>query len=529
MIPRSSKAKKFILGILLLCFLLKWRSNVGKLEGSRRNNLNLPTPLLEQPLDRHFNSRRVWVSIGLCYRQHSELVQASLAATLWKTLANVNVFLQVFNDSALPTLDVEMINTLRGTGIQVELHEVATESLPDDDICDCGLEAALAGPLAASRLNLQDEDILLTADATAFLSKPHILNVFRSGHKSWMFITEAVFYGGAPWPASLTAMTASNWRKVASNSSSCANLQQADSRLQERYYPSWKEEAEKARASALANQIANQFRQIVNQVDSFDQRLNLEKAELGLQKLNSSEENSSLAEFAAEIHRDGHQFLRVLNKAQIDEGSFRDLIKLSRESNVRGTHIVVKLLRHILQAQLRESEKKDSSLVQLEPILAEVESAHQETPQIKILWEPYLKMNTSTITFPDNIVDFPQIAAKRQEVVIWKAKSAVDHFVTLQVLVNKMCTIPPWNNLWGVLGIGAFYDFDFVDQDICYKGMGLASCNNALGYWHYPGMPGCNWWMDRFPSERLEEVLPVRHPVRDWAEGMGSQILFSSQ
>ena len=68
MIPRSSKAKKFILGILLLCFLLKWRSNVGKLEGSRRNNLNLPTPLLEQPLDRHFNSRRVWVSIGLCYR-----------------------------------------------------------------------------------------------------------------------------------------------------------------------------------------------------------------------------------------------------------------------------------------------------------------------------------------------------------------------------------------------------------------------------------------------------------------------------
>ena len=26
----------------------------------------------------------------------------------------------------------------------------------------------------------------------AFLSKPHILNVFRSGHKSWMFVTEAV-------------------------------------------------------------------------------------------------------------------------------------------------------------------------------------------------------------------------------------------------------------------------------------------------------------------------------------------------
>ena len=33
----------------------------------------------------------------------------------------------------------------------------------------------------------------------------------------------------------------------------------------------------------------------------------------------------------------------------------------------------------------------------------------------------------------------------------------------------------------------------------------------------------------RFPSERLEEVLPARHPVRDWAEQLGSQILFSSQ
>ena len=28
---------------------------------------------------------------------------------------------------------------------------------------------------------------------------------------------------------------------------------------------------------------------------------------------------------------------------------------------------------------------------------------------LQILWEPYLKMNTSTITFPDNIVDFPQV------------------------------------------------------------------------------------------------------------------------
>ena len=32
----------------------------------------------------------------------------------------------------------------------------------------------------------------------------------------------------------------------------------------------------------------------------------------------------------------------------------------------------------------------------------------------------------------------------------------------------------------------------------------------------------------RFPSERLEEILGPRHPVRGWAEKLGSQILFSS-
>lgn len=39
----------------------------------------------------------------------------------------------------------------------------------------------------------------------AFLSKPHILNVFQSGHKAWMFITEAV---SARWPASTKVILA---------------------------------------------------------------------------------------------------------------------------------------------------------------------------------------------------------------------------------------------------------------------------------------------------------------------------------
>ena len=32
--------------------------------------------------------------------------------------------IQVFDDRTVPTLDMEMLNTLRGTGIQVEIHQV---------------------------------------------------------------------------------------------------------------------------------------------------------------------------------------------------------------------------------------------------------------------------------------------------------------------------------------------------------------------------------------------------------------------
>ena len=42
-------------------------------------------------------------------------------------------------------------------------------------------------------------------------------------------------------------------------------------------------------------------------MDRFEKGLNLEKTGVGLQKL----ENSSLAEFAAEIHRDGDQVYLV--------------------------------------------------------------------------------------------------------------------------------------------------------------------------------------------------------------------------
>ena len=41
----------------------------------------------------------------------------------------------------------------------------------------------------------------------------------------------------------------------------------------------------------------------------------------------------------------------------------------------------------------------------------------------------------------------------------------------------QLCTVPPWNNIWGAMGIGAFYDRKFDDQDVCYK-VCPRTCNN---------------------------------------------------
>ena len=101
----------------------------------------------------------------------------------------------------------------------------------------------------------------------------------------------------------------------------------------------------------------------------------------------------------------------------------------------------------------------------------------------------------------------------------------METFITAGVLVHQVvkwlhplqvCTVPPWNNIWGRLGVGASYNPKFQDGDVCYKGMGLASCNNALGYWHYPGMPGCNWWMDRWPGLGTAPGCPWRCWRRSW-------------
>ena len=174
---------------------------------------------------------------------------------------------QVFNDSAMPSPDLEMLNTLRGTGIQVELREVRMVMIvfkwclalegdhgrpywrwhlwlrtpgrkisilsstqqsilleKNHQLCiiiiiggtgwtsccckpqasgqryshDCWCELAdlsikLYNGCCRYRVHIWTASLLENQlQAAAFLSKPHIVNVLRSGHQSWMFITEAV-------------------------------------------------------------------------------------------------------------------------------------------------------------------------------------------------------------------------------------------------------------------------------------------------------------------------------------------------
>ena len=116
-------------------------------------------------------------------RQPSDLVAASLAATLWRTLAGVNVVLQVaralppgqvYHDSPLPAGDSSLLDTLTETGVEVKVHEVGgpwwpggqvgTSGLADSDPCDCALQAALAPALLSSAIHLKEEDIVMTAE-----------------------------------------------------------------------------------------------------------------------------------------------------------------------------------------------------------------------------------------------------------------------------------------------------------------------------------------------------------------------------
>lgn len=75
----------------------------------------------------------------------------------------------MYHDAPLPPAASEMLATLGATGVRVEVEEAITWGLPEDDLCDCALKAELVGPLLYNKLQLRDEDIVLTAEVVTVL------------------------------------------------------------------------------------------------------------------------------------------------------------------------------------------------------------------------------------------------------------------------------------------------------------------------------------------------------------------------
>jgi len=113
------------------------------------------------------------------------------------------------------------------------------------------------------------------------------------------------------------------------------------------------------------------------------------------------------------------------------------------------------------------------------------------------------------------------------EIDINMAVSTTEKFITRRILRLKHCTVPPWIPIWADLKVSEAWDPNFFDLDICWKGMGLASCSNAMGYWHYPGMTGCNWWTAQFPMEVFQEIIKAGDPLREMIKE--TSVLFSSR
>ena len=184
------------------------------------------------------------MSLSFCYSAEATLAEnkaavarAVLASNLWKELSEVNVVVQVFNNTDIGGDDYEKLEKMiqkRGMTILWP-----SKDSPPECVCDCALQAALGKTILHHQPSLasylQDTDIIITADINAFLSKPHIVNVLQSRHSAWMFITEAVFYGAQPWPTSFVALTVQNWKKVTLNASDCTEFVLRDPFIKSKY------------------------------------------------------------------------------------------------------------------------------------------------------------------------------------------------------------------------------------------------------------------------------------------------------
>merc|ERR1711971_917499 len=198
------KGVKIVAALSLIYVLLRVRPRF-RTDHKTKTGLKI-VPLLEQPVNKAFNREKVWVSMSFCYAEavqskhnRNAVIRAVLATRLWRDVANANVVLQVYNDTEILQKDIDSLNQVKKSGAHLIWAPPS-----DKELCDCALGhsvgRALLHTLPEFKNQLTNDSIIMLTNVDAFLSKGEILNVFQSGHNTWMFIAESVLYGHQPFP-----------------------------------------------------------------------------------------------------------------------------------------------------------------------------------------------------------------------------------------------------------------------------------------------------------------------------------------
>ena len=89
-----------------------------------------------------------------------------------------------------------------------------------------------------------------------------------------------------------------------------------------------------------------------------------------------------------------------------------------------------------------------------------------------------------------------------------------------------ICYLVPHKKVWTDVYAASAYDPKLDDVNTCWKGVGFNPCSNLQGWWHYPGMSGCDWWTDKLPREIFDQVIGANDPLKKPVEK--ENLVFSS-
>ena len=93
--------------------------------------------------------KRVWLSMSSVYREGTDcLALLLLSSRLWSQLTNVNVAVQVYNNTPVSSKDSPMIDMMRDSGVLV----MYDQHTPGSSVCDEALEARLSSRFLHSKL-----------------------------------------------------------------------------------------------------------------------------------------------------------------------------------------------------------------------------------------------------------------------------------------------------------------------------------------------------------------------------------------